>query len=162
MGSLGTCSRPPASRSPTTSPTGAEHTLPTHNQTHLGRRTNLRALVYLHRVFFFEVTEDVCLERVTLRATDPVTGERSGHALIPRYHKSYCPLLTVMSLPPFLLLLQVPCCDSSGSKRRNPRASVDPTRGQQGECESETESVPGVRGGPAGRRTHTIIMNSPA
>ncbi|XP_075881622.1 adenylate kinase 8 [Nelusetta ayraudi] len=29
-----------------------------------------------NRVFFLEVTDDVCLERVTLRATDPVTGER--------------------------------------------------------------------------------------
>ncbi|XP_068594782.1 adenylate kinase 8 [Brachionichthys hirsutus] len=29
-----------------------------------------------NRVYFLEVTDDVCLERITLRATDPVTGER--------------------------------------------------------------------------------------
>lgn len=34
---------------------------------------------------------------------------------------------------------------------------MDPTRGQQGEGDPETESVPGVRGGPAGRHTHIII-----
>ncbi|XP_071328446.1 adenylate kinase 8 isoform X2 [Trachinotus anak] len=33
-----------------------------------------------NRVFFLELTEDVCLERLTLRATDPVSGERF-HAL---------------------------------------------------------------------------------
>ncbi|XP_039660267.1 adenylate kinase 8 isoform X4 [Perca fluviatilis] len=29
-----------------------------------------------NRVFFLELTDDVCLERITLRATDPVSGER--------------------------------------------------------------------------------------
>ncbi|XP_077942639.1 adenylate kinase 8 isoform X2 [Gasterosteus aculeatus] len=29
-----------------------------------------------NRVFFLEATDDVCLERITQRATDPVTGER--------------------------------------------------------------------------------------
>lgn len=29
------------------------------------------------RVFFLELTDDVCLERISLRATDPVSGERS-------------------------------------------------------------------------------------
>uniref|UniRef100_A0A3Q2ZWM7 Adenylate kinase 8 n=1 Tax=Kryptolebias marmoratus TaxID=37003 RepID=A0A3Q2ZWM7_KRYMA len=30
-----------------------------------------------NRVFLLEVTDEVCLERITLRATDPVSGERS-------------------------------------------------------------------------------------
>lgn len=30
------------------------------------------------RVFFLELTDDVCLERLSLRATDPVSGQRSG------------------------------------------------------------------------------------
>ncbi|KAM6930933.1 adenylate kinase 8 [Xenentodon cancila] len=29
-----------------------------------------------NRVFFLDATDDICLERVTLRATDPVTGQR--------------------------------------------------------------------------------------
>ncbi|XP_008294551.1 adenylate kinase 8 [Stegastes partitus] len=29
-----------------------------------------------NRVFFLELTDDVCLERITLRATDPVSGQR--------------------------------------------------------------------------------------
>ncbi|XP_068167773.1 adenylate kinase 8 [Antennarius striatus] len=33
-----------------------------------------------NRVYFLEVTDDVCLDRITLKATDPVTGERY-HAL---------------------------------------------------------------------------------
>uniref|UniRef100_A0A3B5AQZ3 Adenylate kinase 8 n=1 Tax=Stegastes partitus TaxID=144197 RepID=A0A3B5AQZ3_9TELE len=32
-----------------------------------------------NRVFFLELTDDVCLERITLRATDPVSGQRSVH-----------------------------------------------------------------------------------
>ncbi|XP_025752974.1 adenylate kinase 8 isoform X3 [Oreochromis niloticus] len=31
-----------------------------------------------NRVFFLELTDDVCLERLSLRATDPVSGQRSG------------------------------------------------------------------------------------
>ncbi|XP_074495927.1 adenylate kinase 8, partial [Sebastes fasciatus] len=42
----------------------------------LQQAKTLQETLQPNRVFFLELTDDVCLERITLRATDPVSGER--------------------------------------------------------------------------------------
>ncbi|XP_063752605.1 adenylate kinase 8 isoform X3 [Eleginops maclovinus] len=42
----------------------------------LQQAKSLQEALQPNRVFFLELADDVCLERITLRATDPVSGER--------------------------------------------------------------------------------------
>ncbi|KAF0022510.1 hypothetical protein F2P81_025136 [Scophthalmus maximus] len=118
-----------------------------------------------NRVYFLELTDDVCVERLTLRATDPLSGERSvlfTHTTVFTWTLIQDPdqdkdLDQDLDPKPFFLL-QVSHCDSTGSELSGPEQTEDQTRGQYTLCDIHSEPLQDTHCCSAASTAHVHYM----